>query len=77
MNTKIGRNDPCVCGSGKKYKNCCMASHAKPVRKKITAKWLNPQGPNLMNNVFGHAIDPSEKEFKPIIETTETNEEKA
>ena len=21
--TKIGRNDPCPCGSGKKYKNCC------------------------------------------------------
>jgi len=22
--TKTGRNDPCPCGSGKKYKNCCM-----------------------------------------------------
>lgn len=22
---KIGRNDPCVCGSGKKYKKCCGA----------------------------------------------------
>ena len=21
--TKIGRNDPCPCGSGKKYKDCC------------------------------------------------------
>lgn len=21
---KIGRNDPCPCGSGRKYKNCCM-----------------------------------------------------
>jgi len=21
--TKIGRNDPCYCGSGKKYKKCC------------------------------------------------------
>ena len=21
--SKIGRNDPCICGSGKKYKNCC------------------------------------------------------
>ena len=21
---KIGRNDPCPCGSGKKYKNCCL-----------------------------------------------------
>jgi len=23
---KIGRNDPCPCGSGKKYKKCCWAS---------------------------------------------------
>jgi uncharacterized protein YecA (UPF0149 family) len=20
---KIGRNDPCICGSGQKYKKCC------------------------------------------------------
>ena len=24
---KIGRNEPCPCGSGKKYKNCCGANH--------------------------------------------------
>jgi hypothetical protein len=24
MNKNIGRNDPCPCGSGKKYKKCCM-----------------------------------------------------
>ena len=23
---KVGRNDPCPCGSGKKYKKCCMKS---------------------------------------------------
>ncbi|PKM78473.1 MAG: hypothetical protein CVU90_01665 [Firmicutes bacterium HGW-Firmicutes-15] len=22
-NEKVGRNDPCPCGSGKKYKKCC------------------------------------------------------
>jgi preprotein translocase subunit SecA len=22
---KVGRNDPCYCGSGKKYKKCCLA----------------------------------------------------
>ncbi|MBX2979527.1 MAG: SEC-C domain-containing protein [Flavobacteriales bacterium] len=21
---KVGRNEPCPCGSGKKYKKCCM-----------------------------------------------------
>ncbi len=24
--SKVGRNDPCPCGSGKKYKNCCGAN---------------------------------------------------
>lgn len=24
MSTRIGRNDPCHCGSGKKYKKCCL-----------------------------------------------------
>ncbi len=23
---KVGRNDPCPCGSGKKYKKCCINS---------------------------------------------------
>jgi len=25
---KVGRNDPCPCGSGKKYKNCCLNKEA-------------------------------------------------
>ncbi|WP_442598519.1 SEC-C metal-binding domain-containing protein [Neobacillus sp. D3-1R] len=25
LNPKVGRNDPCPCGSGKKYKKCCGA----------------------------------------------------
>lgn len=28
---KIGRNDPCPCGSGKKYKKCCLEKAAIPV----------------------------------------------
>lgn len=33
MTTKTGRNDPCPCGSGKKFKQCCQqrnASHPPP-----------------------------------------------
>ncbi len=26
---KIGRNDPCICGSGKKFKHCCGAPHTE------------------------------------------------
>jgi hypothetical protein len=28
---KIGRNDPCPCGSGKKYKSCCLPSAGPPL----------------------------------------------
>ncbi|WP_276611668.1 SEC-C metal-binding domain-containing protein [Thiorhodococcus mannitoliphagus] len=27
--SKVGRNDPCPCGSGKKYKKCCLAKDEK------------------------------------------------
>jgi len=29
QSAKISRNDPCACGSGKKYKKCCGARSAK------------------------------------------------
>jgi uncharacterized protein len=28
---KVGRNQPCPCGSGKKYKQCCLAAVAEPL----------------------------------------------
>lgn len=42
MPTKTGRNDPCPCGSGKKYKHCCLekdqeAEHANFTRAAATA----------------------------------------
>jgi len=27
--SKVGRNDPCPCGSGKKYKKCCEKKGAR------------------------------------------------
>ncbi len=27
--TKVGRNDPCPCGSGKKHKKCCLAAEGQ------------------------------------------------
>ena len=29
---KIGRNDPCPCGSGKKYKHCCLKNKNKNMK---------------------------------------------
>lgn len=35
--TKVGRNDPCPCGSGKKYKKCCWLSDMK-AKQQLVAK---------------------------------------
>nr|WP_238613547.1 SEC-C metal-binding domain-containing protein [Candidatus Oscillochloris fontis] len=38
---KVGRNDPCPCGSGKKYKKCCLAKDEaaarQPAQERATA----------------------------------------
>jgi hypothetical protein len=34
-NSKIKRNDPCPCGSGKKYKKCCIEKSEKISMKEI------------------------------------------
>ena len=41
--SKIGRNDPCPCNSGQKYKHCCIN---KETRQRIvaTTKGLHPPG---------------------------------
>ena len=31
--SKVGRNDPCPCGSGKKYKKCCLSKTYTEVGK--------------------------------------------
>ena len=32
---KPGRNDPCPCGSGKKYKKCCLANEEAAEREQL------------------------------------------
>ena len=53
---KIGRNDPCHCNSGKKYKKCCMASDeaadraAQPVQPAV----VSARRPSLASYVQEH-----------------------
>ena len=33
---KVGRNEPCPCGSGKKYKQCCLGKESEmPASQKL------------------------------------------
>ena len=45
LNDTIGRNDPCPCGSGKKYKKCCM-------NKVVIKEELGP----FMSRGYGYLI---------------------
>jgi tetratricopeptide (TPR) repeat protein len=36
-----GRNDPCPCGSGRKYKHCCASARAQPARTPATGVALS------------------------------------
>jgi SEC-C motif-containing protein len=38
---KIGRNEPCPCGSGKKYKHCCLGKHEAAIWTKETEQAEN------------------------------------
>lgn len=38
---KIGRNEPCPCGSGQKYKKCCLPRHSQ-IRAVASTKVLHP-----------------------------------
>lgn len=44
---KIGRNNPCPCGSGKKYKKCCLSGvNRKPhqtLKKFFGEEWINQE----------------------------------
>lgn len=35
MAVKLNRNDPCHCGSGKKYKNCCQKKDQSNISSKL------------------------------------------
>ncbi len=51
--TKPGRNDPCPCGSGKKYKKCCLAKKATPVADLNWQKMRKTEG-ELIHALLKH-----------------------
>ena len=53
---KIGRNDPCPCGSGKKYKKCCLAGDEAAARAARPAQpaAVAARRPSLASHVQEH-----------------------
>lgn len=52
---KVGRNDLCPCGSGKKYKNCCMRQDRARVSRELG---LGREDAFLLNNLYEYARQP-------------------
>ena len=50
--SKIRRNGPCTCGSGKKYKHCCYLKNYKLVEpEKINARFTTDDGGKISHPV--------------------------
>ena len=54
---KTGRNDPCLCGSGKKYKKCCLSQDMENKAQENYAKATNKA---LEEAMVGQQFDSSD-----------------
>ena len=54
MTGKVGRNDPCPCGSGRKYKKCCQESLDE--KDFNYCRWRRVEG-NLIPELFAYALE--------------------
>jgi methionyl aminopeptidase len=80
---KVGRNDPCPCGSGLKYKKCCLgrstsepedlkASYAKKYRIRLKQA-ADIEGIREAGRLVLDTLDLVESEIKPGITADEIN----
>ena len=44
---KVGRNDPCPCNSGKKYKKCCLAKDEQIIKSQLLDKTVTSPKPDI------------------------------
>lgn len=61
---EVGRNEPCPCGSGKKYKKCCMQAHR--VQKEARKSSRTPK------DLIGRATSPW-RMYKLLTQMRENN----
>jgi tetratricopeptide (TPR) repeat protein len=60
---KPGRNDPCPCGSGKKYKRCCLEQDEVDQRAIAPAFWRPAIEDEIANSLAQFEIDDDEDEL--------------
>src|SRR6188474_3371814 len=42
MKPSVGRNEPCPCGSGRKFKTCCQAKSLSRPAFRSPSRWITP-----------------------------------
>jgi len=72
---KIGRNDPCRCGSGKKYKKCCEPKDNAP-RKLIGIQIpTHLDSGQKMSSLFSRNVVPMNPKKAPEVERPDDSPE--
>lgn len=74
---KIGRNDPCPCGSGKKYKQCCLGKDAERAAGKVVNSYnktglaeFHGLSPDEMQRLMSQPFSsPDHVEFPAMLDT--------
>lgn len=70
---KIGRNDPCPCGSGRKFKHCCGALNAEP---RASGAETRASGENLFRLASAHhasgRLGEAERCYRQILKASGT-----
>ena len=57
-NVRLGRNDSCRCGSGLKYKHCCLAKDETAEQQELERSVRRAENiDGVTVNIFRHAID--------------------
>lgn len=64
---KIGRNNPCPCGSGQKYKHCCLAKDSAMAPEALAAI-------DVVRRHLSATMDASSNAFTDLVETGRLDE---
>lgn len=74
MATKIGRNDPCPCGSGNKYKRCCLELDEKAERDARAAVAAALAAEQAEDDEFAEWSDKLDDDSNVVIDLIEAGE---
>ena len=66
LRRKPGRNDPCYCGSGKKYKLCCLSKPSTELDEKETEKTGTSVITSIIDQLENTLVEHTKRRVKKI-----------